>query len=150
MNFKKKLVLFFATAFFSGYAPLVPGTVGSLVGIPICFFLSKIHFISAAVFIFTFISFAVWVAHEAEQILQQKDPNCIVIDEIAGLLVTFFGLPFTVPSAIAGFVLFRFFDIVKPFPVRYVERRVSGGAGVVMDDLAAGIYSHLILKWLIG
>ena len=94
--------------------------------------------------------FAVWVAGQAEQLLGAKDPGCIVIDEIAGMAVTFLGVPFSVPAVIIGFVLFRFFDILKPFPVGYMEKRLSGGLGVVMDDVAAGVMSNVALHVILA
>jgi phosphatidylglycerophosphatase A len=81
--------------------------------------------------------------------LKKKDPGCIVIDEIAGIMVTFIGLPFNITTAVPGFLIFRLFDILKPFPIRYIERKLSGGAGVVLDDVAAGIYSNLSLRVVI-
>jgi len=84
----------------------------------------------------------------AEKILIQKDPGCIVIDEIAGIMIAFLGMPFNTISVAAGFITFRFFDILKPFPIRYMERRIAGGAGVVMDDLMAGVYSNIALRLL--
>jgi phosphatidylglycerophosphatase A len=93
-----------------------------------------------------FIVFASWVAGEAEKVLADKDPGCIVIDEIVGMAVTFFAVEFSWTAAMAGFVLFRFFDILKPFPIRYLEKRYSGGFGVVIDDVAAGIMSNLVLR----
>ncbi len=84
----------------------------------------------------------------AEKLLIQKDPGCIVIDEIAGIMIAFLGMPFNAFSIAAGFVTFRFFDILKPFPIRYMERRLAGGVGVVMDDLMAGVYSNIALRLL--
>ena len=92
------------------------------------------------------IFFAVWISGQAEKLLGAKDPGCIVIDEIAGMAVTFLGVSFSVPAAIIGFILFRFFDILKPFPVGYMEKRFSGGLGVVMDDVAAGAMSNVALQ----
>jgi phosphatidylglycerophosphatase A len=87
-----------------------------------------------------------WIAHEAEKILQTKDPGCIVIDEIAGMILTLFGLPFNMMTLILGFVLFRVLDIWKPYPIRFLDKNLSGGVGIVMDDVAAGILSNLVLR----
>ena len=84
----------------------------------------------------------------AEKILKQNDPGCIVIDEIAGIMVTFLSLPFNTITVIAGFLIFRFFDILKPFPIRSMERKLAGGTGIVMDDLLAGAYSNITLRLL--
>jgi len=149
MNFKDKSVMVLATGFFAGYIPFAPGTFGTIVGLPLCFLLSKTKLSVAILFILIFIFFAIWIANMAEKILIQKDPGCIVIDEIAGIMIAFLGMPFNTISVAAGFVTFRFFDILKPFPIRYMERKIAGGAGVVMDDLMAGVYSNIVLRLLL-
>jgi phosphatidylglycerophosphatase A len=146
MNFRQRAVLFVATGFYVGNVPIAPGTIGSLIGLPPCFLLSQINLLLAISFILLFVFFAVWIASRAEKILEKEDPGKIVIDEIAGLLVTFIGVPFTWTTASVGFVLFRAFDILKPFPIRALEQRITGGAGVVLDDVLAGIYANLILR----
>jgi len=93
--------------------------------------------------------FAIAIASAAEKILKQKDPGQIVIDEIAGLAVTFAGLPFNLKTVLAGFIIFRAFDILKPFPIRVLEKRVGGGAGVVLDDVLAGVYANLVMRFVI-
>ncbi|MBU4259147.1 MAG: phosphatidylglycerophosphatase A [Proteobacteria bacterium] len=148
MNFRNKSVMVLATGCFAGYIPFAPGTFGSIVGLPLCFLLSKAKLSVAIPFILIFIFFAIWIANRAEKILIQKDPGCIVIDEIAGIMIAFLGLPFNTTSVVAGFVTFRFFDILKPFPIRYIERRLTGGVGVVADDLIAGVYSNIALRLL--
>ena len=95
--------------------------------------------------IVAFVIFAIWVADRAVTILNANDPGCVVIDEIAGFLVTMTGLDFTLKNVILGFLLFRFFDILKPFPVKNLEDGVSGGAGVVADDVAAGVAAVVLL-----
>ncbi len=82
----------------------------------------------------------------AEKILKKKDPGCIVIDEIAGIMVTLLGFQFHVGSALAGFIIFRFFDILKPFPIGTIDKRLTGGTGIVADDVAAGVLSNIILR----
>ena len=86
------------------------------------------------------------MATAAGKILKKEDPAEIVIDEMAGLIVTFVGIPFTPKTAIAGFIIFRTFDILKPFPIRRLEKKVKGGTGVVLDDVLAGIYGNIILR----
>ena len=146
MNFKEKSVMVLATGCFTGYIPFAPGTFGSIVGLPLCFLLSKTGLPVAILFILIFIFFAIWISTRAEKILKQNDPGCIVIDEIAGIMVTFLGLPFNTISVVAGFAAFRFFDIVKPFPIRFVEKKLAGGTGIVLDDIAAGIFSNIVLR----
>ena len=93
-----------------------------------------------------FILFAMGIASAAEKIIKQRDPGQIVIDEIAGLMVTLAGLPFNLKTALAGFIIFRVFDILKPFPIRMIDRSVGGGSGIVLDDVMAGIYGNLIIR----
>ena len=91
---------------------------------------------------------AIYIADVAEKILGEKDPGCIVIDEIAGYVVTLSMVPVQMSTLVAGFFIFRFFDIVKPGPVKYFENNFSGGAGVVLDDVMAGILSAVLLRIL--
>ncbi len=93
---------------------------------------------------------AVWVSGEAERLFNKKDSSQIVIDEMAGMSVTLFIVPWTVTSVVVGFLLFRIMDIVKPFPIRRLESELSGGWGVVGDDLLAGIYAQVVLRVVIG
>ena len=149
MKFRERAVLFVATGFFIGTVPFAPGTFGSLIGLPVCFLLSRLNLLQSVIYILVFILVAIGIASAAEKILKQKDPGQIVIDEIAGLMVTFAGLPFNLKTALAGFIIFRVFDILKPFPIRILERRVGGGTGVVLDDVLAGVYGNLILRLVI-
>ncbi len=146
MNFKEKVVMFIATGCFIGKIPFAPGTFGSLAGILLCFILSKTSEPVAIFCIILFIIFSIWIAGDAEKILKIKDPGSIVIDEIAGMAVTLIGLPFNFFYVATGFIIFRVLDITKPFPIRYIEKRISGGAGVVLDDVAAGIFGNIILR----
>jgi phosphatidylglycerophosphatase A len=146
MNFREKAVIFLATGCFLGNIPFAPGTFGSLLGIPLCFALSKTDVFVAALITLLFIVLAIWIAHIAEKRFNNTDPGNIVIDEIAGMAVTFLGVPFNLASVVTGFLLFRVLDIAKPFPIRRLERSLSGGLGIVLDDVIAGIYSNLILR----
>jgi phosphatidylglycerophosphatase A len=89
---------------------------------------------------------SIWIAGQAERMLQQKDPGVIVIDEICGLVFTLIGLPFTWVNVALGFILFRALDIAKPFPIRTLECRFKGGTGIIMDDVAAGIIANITLR----
>ena len=146
MNFRDTAVLFLATGFNIGNIPLAPGTFGSILGLGLCFILAGLKLPLAVVCIVLFIALAVRIAAEAEILLKQKDPGCIVIDEIAGMAVTFVGLPFNLTTALIGFIIFRILDISKPFPIRTLDKRVSGGVGIVIDDVVAGIFANLLLR----
>lgn len=149
MNFKQKSVMFLATGCFIGNISFAPGTFGSILGLPLCFLLSKTNLLIAVFLIAIFIFFAIWIAQRAEKILNTEDPGCIVIDEISGILVTFTGLPFNIISVAFGFFIFRALDIWKPYPIRSLERNLSGGTAIVMDDVAAGICSNLLLRGIL-
>jgi len=149
MNFGEKAVMFLATGFYVGNIPPAPGTLGSLIGLPLCFLLAGIRLPPAIILAVLFIGFAVWIAHAAEKLLKQKDPGCIVIDEVAGMVVTLIGLPFNLTTAGSGFIIFRILDILKPFPIRTLDKRLPGGIGIVADDVVAGIFANIILRILL-
>jgi phosphatidylglycerophosphatase A len=146
MKFRERAVLFVATGFFIGNLPFAPGTFGSLIGLPVCLLLSRLDPLKSVICILGFILFAMGIASAAEKIIKQRDPGQIVIDEIAGLMVTLAGLPFNLKTALAGFIIFRVFDILKPFPIRMLDKSVGGGSGIVLDDVMAGIYGNLIIR----
>jgi phosphatidylglycerophosphatase A len=146
MKFRERAVLFLATGFFIGTVPFAPGTFGSIIGLPICFLISRLDILIAVSCTILFILFAIWTAEVAEKVLKKKDAGEIVIDEIAGLIVTFIGIPFTLKTVIVGFIIFRAFDILKPFPIGLLEKKVAGGPGIVLDDVLAGLYANLILR----
>jgi phosphatidylglycerophosphatase A len=149
MKSRGEVVLFLATGFYIGNIPFAPGTFGTLIGLPICFMLGKIALAPAIFCALIFILLAVWIADKAEKILKKDDPGCIVIDEIAGMMVTLIGLPFNLATAVTGFIIFRALDIIKPVPIRNLDKRIPGGLGVVADDVVAGIIANFILRGLL-
>ena len=150
MILKNEAVVFLATGFYVGNIPFAPGTLGSLLGLPLCFLLSGINLQPALVLALIIIIFAAWIAHVAEKLLKQKDPGCIVIDEIAGMVVALIGLPFNLTIVVTGFIIFRVLDILKPFPIKILDKRISGGLGIVADDVVAGILTNLILRVIVA
>ncbi|MFH0995174.1 MAG: phosphatidylglycerophosphatase A [Pseudomonadota bacterium] len=149
MTDKNTIVMYLATGCKSGYSPVVPGTAGSLAALIPCGMLSLLPLPVSAMLLIAFIVLSIWVAELAENIVGQKDPGCIVIDEFAGMMITLLGIHFTWQSALAGFIIFRVMDILKPFPIRYLEQTIPGGAGIVVDDVAAGVAAHLLLRLLL-
>jgi phosphatidylglycerophosphatase A len=143
---RRNAVLFVATAGYVGRIPWAPGTAGSLVGLPIIYALSWLGPAWAFAGCAALTAGAVWFAGSAERQLGVRDPGCIVIDEVAGMAVALLWIPWGPGAAAAGFLLFRLFDIWKPFPVRTLERRLSGGWGIVMDDIAAGVMANIVLR----
>ena len=145
---KNSIVMYLATGCKSGYSPIIPGTAGSLAALIPCWLLSLLPLPVSSMFLIAFIVLSIWVSELAENIVGRKDPGCIVIDEFAGMMITLLGIHFTWQSALAGFFIFRVLDILKPFPIRYLERTIPGGAGIVLDDVAAGVAAHVLLRLL--
>jgi len=148
-GWKGKTALILATWFGTGLMPWVPGTCGSVAAIPLVLVgrLGTAWSLSALTGI---IVIALWSSHRAQELLGKEDPSEVVIDEAAGMAVTFFLVPLSWTNLILGFFIFRVFDVVKPWPARQMER-LHGGLGIVADDLMAGIYAHLAMRvflWL--
>jgi len=142
-----KVALCLATWFCTGLLPKAPGTFGTLGAIPLVLGVQILGTVSSALFIGVFSLIAVWSSGLGQRLLGRQDPGEVVIDEAAGLLVTFFLLPLTWCTLIPGFILFRLFDIFKPFPIKRLEK-INGGKGIVLDDLMAGLYANLALRVL--
>ena len=131
-----------ASFFGAGYAPVASGTVGTLAALPLAW---AVSFLSTPWQVFTAVAVtlvAIAAAAKAGKLLGVVDAKQIVIDEVAGLLVTMLAVPFTPVTALAGFLLFRVFDIFKPWPASFFDRKVKNGAGVVLDDVMAGLYAR--------
>jgi len=147
-----RIATFLATGAYIGRIPFMPGTFGTLWGIPAAWAVSGLGSTEQAVMIAALTLISMPIAGLASRRSGHKDHPSIVIDEICGYLIGIFLLPFTAFNAILVFILFRFFDIVKPWPVSLLDRKVKGGAGVVLDDVAAGIYAnaaaHLVIRLL--
>lgn len=145
----KRLTIFLATGAYAGLIPVMPGTFGTLWGVPLAWLLSgrTLHEQAAAIIAVTVVS--IFIAGRAARYMGKGDPSSVVCDEIAGYLASIFFIPFSLFNAILVFILFRFFDILKPYPIRLMERRIKGGAGIVLDDIMAGVYAnisaHLVL-----
>lgn len=138
-----------ATGLGSGYAPLAPGTAGTLVGLLLYGVFAPLSWPLWLVSLVAFTALAWHVADGAERLFGRKDAPCIVIDEIAGLQWSLFLVAPTVVHVALGFALFRLFDVWKPFPARLFQDRLPGGLGVVADDLAAAFYANAVLQLLV-
>lgn len=142
----RRLALLLASNFGLGYAPVAPGTFGTLAGLPAFWLLaglSPVHYLLVWALL---TAVAVWAASVAGRHYGVVDDRRIVIDELSGYLVTVALLPWSWPTALLGFAWFRIFDILKPPPVGWVDRHCKNGYGVVFDDVAAGIYAALALR----
>ncbi|MBI5468895.1 MAG: phosphatidylglycerophosphatase A [Deltaproteobacteria bacterium] len=137
----KKLITFLATGTYTGYLPKMPGTFGTLWGVPLAYLSSRMPLLGQAAFTLAVCLASVYIAGRECESTREKDPSRIVIDEAAGYLVSFFLMPFTLFNVILVFILFRFFDILKPYPIGVIDRGAGGGTGVVLDDIGAGVYA---------
>jgi phosphatidylglycerophosphatase A len=143
------LAVFLATAGYSGYAPVAPGTVGSAVGLLVYLVVWRTQSRTVeALLIAALFAIGVWAATVAERHFGGTDPGPIVLDEVVGMLITLAFIPVGLAGALAGFVLFRGFDIVKPYPASRFEA-LHGGLGIMADDAMAGVYANLSLRVLV-
>jgi len=138
-----------ATVFGAGFFPVAPGTFASLLAaLGFRFAFSGLAPIAYASLVCGIILLGTWASSRTARLVGQKDPRRVVIDEVAGQLVALAAAPAEWPWVVAGFVLFRFFDILKPFPIRRLEA-LPGGWGIMADDVLAGLYAALLLQaWL--
>ncbi|MDQ2694867.1 MAG: phosphatidylglycerophosphatase A [Pseudomonadota bacterium] len=141
-------VHFLAFGFGAGLAPRAPGTAGTMAAIPLYLCLAPLPLMPYLLITALLFAVGVYVCDRTSRDLGVHDHGGIVWDEIVGFLVTMAALPAQWPWIVAGFVLFRAFDIVKPWPIRWVDRRVTGGFGIMADDLLAGVYAWLALQGL--
>jgi phosphatidylglycerophosphatase A len=143
-SLNEKLITFLATGFGAGLVPFAPGTAGTLVGVLLCLLFLPFPWIIRLPAVLALLAFSVYVAHQAENIYQKKDDQRIVIDEIIGFQITMLPAGINIFNICAAFVLFRIFDILKPFPIRNLQR-LPGGWGIVADDVFAGIYAGAVM-----
>lgn len=146
-----RAALVIATACGVGYSPVAPGTAGSAVALVILWLVPFSRVGLIAFFVVVTIA-GVWAAQVVEAEIGEKDPGAIVIDEVAGMTLSVLALPLTLPVLLTAFVLFRIFDVVKPFPAGR-SQAIAGGVGVMIDDLIAGLYALAVvaaLRALVG
>jgi phosphatidylglycerophosphatase A len=146
----RQVIIFLASGAYTGYSPFAPGTAGSVVGLIIGYFFCAPmwqHEPMMFVLIFAAVMFlSCLIAGRAEEIFGEHDSSKIVLDEVLGMIATMFLNPLGWVSLLGGFILFRLFDIIKPFPADLIDRKMPGGPGVMLDDLFAGIYANIILR----
>lgn len=145
----KRLGLLLATCGYLGFIPVAPGTIGSAAGVALYYLVraSGLPWVEAAVIVLLFAA-GVWASGVAEQVLRGTDPGPVVIDEVVGILITLAWIPVTPLGALAGFLIFRLLDVVKPWPARQLES-LHGGLGIMADDAMAAVYGHLVLRGLV-
>jgi phosphatidylglycerophosphatase A len=147
----KHPVHFLAFGFGSGLSPKAPGTAGTLAAIPFLYLMSFLTNIQYLIVLFLIIAFGIWLCGQSSKMLDVHDHPGIVWDEFAGLFVTMIAVPVSWGTIVAGFILFRLFDILKPWPISWLDKKISGGLGIMLDDLVAGAFAlailHLLLKF---
>lgn len=136
-------VHFLALGFGSGLAPFAPGTFGSLVGLAIALALAPLGFAWNLAATLLAIVAGIWICGESARRLGVHDHPAIVWDEIAGMMITMLAVPDAWWGAPLAFVLFRLFDIAKPWPIREIDHGLGGGAGIMLDDVLAGLFAAL-------
>jgi len=141
---KDQVIQILATGFGAGLSPVAPGTAGTLVGLVICLLSYPLAWPLRLVYVIAISAVSIYVAGQAEKFYGKTDDQRIVIDEIAGVQVTMLPVAITGLNLLLAFVLFRIFDIWKPFPLNRFQK-FPGGWGVVADDLGAGVYGGLVL-----
>ena len=143
-----RLAVLLATVAYCGYFPIAPGTVGSAAGLIVYLLVwwTRSPIVEVALIAGTFAA-GTWAATQAERHFGGIDPGPVVIDEVLGMLVTLAFIPVGYSGALAGFVIFRVFDVIKPYPANRLEK-LHGGLGIMADDAMAGIYANLALRLL--
>ena len=153
-SYLKHPVHFLALGFGSGLAPKAPGTFGTLAVIPVYLLLAQCSTFYYLAGVFALSLAGIWICDFTSQKLGVHDHPGIVIDEFAGYLITMIALPVSLFWVVAGFILFRLFDILKPWPISWLDKHVHGGLGIMLDDLLAGLMAlgcaHLINYFYFG
>jgi phosphatidylglycerophosphatase A len=138
-------VHFLAFGFGAGLSPHAPGTCGTLIAVPIVWFVMQFGLLAHAVTAVAMCIAGLWICGESARRLEVHDHAGIVWDEIAGYTVTMLAAPPNWYWLLGGFALFRFFDIVKPWPIREADHSLTGGLGIMLDDIIAGVFAGTIL-----
>jgi phosphatidylglycerophosphatase A len=149
--FKDPLCLL-AFGFGSGLAPKAPGTFGTLAAVPLYLAAADLPLPSYALLTSLMFLAGIWICGHCERVLEIEDHSGIVWDEFVGFFITMTTMPLNWPTVVCGFVLFRLFDVLKPWPIRVLDRRLHGGLGVMLDDALAGAFAwtalFLLQPWL--
>jgi phosphatidylglycerophosphatase A len=136
---------FFALGLGLGLSPRAPGTVGTLLGIPLVLLMPS-NIALYVLLVLVLFAFGVWCCDECSRFLGVHDHGGIVWDEVVGYLITMIALPQSWPWLLAGFVMFRVFDIIKPWPISWLDQHVKGGMGIMIDDVLAGLMAAVVLQ----
>ena len=140
-------ILFLAFGFGSGLAKKAPGTFGTLAAIPVYVLFAQTGMVFYSLLTVIVTIAGIPICGIAAEKLDEHDFGGIVWDEIAGYLITLWLVPFSWSAVLLGFILFRLFDIVKPWPIKWIDRQVQGGLGIMLDDVLAAVFAGLLLFW---
>ncbi|MFU8788256.1 MAG: phosphatidylglycerophosphatase A [Methylobacter sp.] len=140
-------VLFLAFGFGSGLSKKAPGTMGTVAAIPVYWLFAQANLFVYSLLTLIVTVVGIWICDIAAKKLDEHDFGGIVWDEIAGYLITLWFVPFSWQAVVLGFILFRFFDILKPWPIKWIDRQVHGGLGIMLDDVLAGVFAGALLLW---
>lgn len=146
---KQKIIHFFATGFGAGLIPFAPGTMGTLVAIPMYLLIKDLSLIPYIIFLIVTFLLGIWLCSEASKPLATHDHPSIVWDEMVGFWLTMLAVPCSFLNILIGFLAFRFFDIRKPWPIGWVDKKIPGGFGIMLDDMLAAVYANLTLRLII-
>jgi phosphatidylglycerophosphatase A len=143
-------ILFLAFGFGSGLAKKAPGTLGTLAAVPVYWAFAQTGIIAYSLLTVAVMISGIWICGLAAKKLGEHDFGGIVWDEIAGYLITMWLVPFSWQAMVVGFLLFRVFDVIKPWPIKWVDQRVEGGFGIMLDDVLAGVFAGFLLLLFIN
>lgn len=146
---KRSLPIVLATLGPVGYLSKAPGTFGTFAAIPLFYIFSNLTLLLQLILVLIIITVAVWGATYAGEYFQKNDDPKIVIDEVAGYIVATYGISFNIWTLVISFFLFRLFDILKIYPINLIDRRWRTGVGVVTDDVVAGIFTNIIIQFIL-
>ena len=153
ISYLKNPLHFLSLGFGSGLMPKAPGTFGTVAAVPVYYLVSDLSLWFYLLFTLLITLAGIFLCSYTSKALGVHDHSGIVIDEIAGFLITMIAVPFSLLNIVIGFLLFRFFDIVKPWPISWMDKRIHGGLGIMLDDVVAGMFAlvglHLLNYYLI-
>lgn len=142
----KRPICFLGLGFGSGLASKAPGTFGTLAALPLYWLIKDLSLTAYLLIVIVAFIAGIWICQKSADWLEQDDPSAVVWDEIVGYLITMITAPSGWHWLLLGFVLFRFFDIAKPWPISWADQKLHGGFGIMVDDVIAGLFSLLILQ----
>ncbi len=147
LNLLRNPVHFLSLGFGSGLSPIAPGTAGTLAAIPVYLLLARLDLSTYLAVMLLMFAIGIYLCGFTSRELGGGDHPAIVWDEIVGYIITMIAAPPKIEWLVAGFLLFRLFDIFKPWPIRVLDRSVKGGLGIMLDDVLAGVFAALILHF---